>query len=293
MTKRILFLFSISFSFAQNNYEFSGRIDKYTYELKEFLSYKASREKKKNIEITINEFNDFWNSDTLTEPNKKAVIDMSNMMLKKKFQASPTFLLFIDNILAIKRDEDNSNNFSDWLASIKYYIKRKRTGYLHNYFKYSSQFFKTHNIYVKANKHWKLSNGRMTIENDSHNPVFVFSYVDLIGSTGKDSSYIVRTSGRYYPLKQRWFGRGGKVFWIRVGLDTASVYAYLKDYKIDLKTSIWRADSVDFYDRRTFDHVLEGKLRDKFGYSVPNKSVLYPSFDSYRHDYLITERVPR
>jgi len=288
----ILFIFGSSYSFAQNNYEFSGRVDKYTYELNEFLSFKASKTKKKNIESLILTFDNFWNSDTLTAANKKSIIDMSNMMVKKRFQASPTFLLFIDNIFSIKRDSDNTANFDVWLNSIKYYVKRKRTGYLHNYFKYSIQFFKTHNIYVKAKKHWKLSNGRMFIEEDNHNPVFVFNNVDLIGTTGKDSSYIVRTSGKYYPLKQRWIGYGGKIFWTRVGLDTATVYANLKKYKIDLKTSIWRADSVDFYDRRTFDYVLEGKIRDKFGYTTPNKSVLYPSFDSYRHDYIISEIYP-
>jgi len=288
----ILFIFISSYSIAQNNYEFSGRVDKYTYELNEFLSFKASKDKRKKIESITLSFNNFWGSDTLTTENKKSIIEISNMMIKKRFHASPTFFLFIDNILSIKRDEDNSDNFEDWINSITYYIKRKRTGYLHTYFKYSIQFFKTHRIYVKAKKHWKLSNGKMSIENDNHNPVFVFNNVDLIGTTGKDSSYIVGTSGKYYPLKQRWLGYGGKIFWTRVNLDTAVVFAKLKKYKIDLKTSIWRADSVDFYDRRTFDYVLEGKIRDKFGYSTPNKNSLYPSFDSYRHDYIINEIYP-
>ncbi len=288
----ILFVGLVSNMFAQKNYEFSNRIDKYPYELNEFLSIKASKDKKKKLKLLSLEFSNFWNSDTLTETNKKDIIDMSNTMIKKRFQASPTFLLFIDNIFSIKRDVDNSQNFNDWLMSLKYYVKRKRVGYLHKYFKYSMQFFKTHKLYVKAKKNWRLSNGKMTIEEDDHNPVFVFRNVDLIGTTGKDSSYIVRTSGKYYPLKQRWLGNGGKIFWTRVGLDTSTVYAKLKIYKIDLKASIWRADSVDFYDRRTFDYVLEGRIRDKFGYSKPNINVLFPSFDSYRHDYLLKDIYP-
>ncbi len=204
----ILFIFIFSNSIAQNNYEFSNRLDKYTYELNEFLSFKASKNKKKEIESLMFEFNNFWNSDTLSKANKNAIIDMSNMMVKKRYQASPTFLLFIDNVVSIKRDEDNTNNFDAWINSIKYYVKKKRTGYLHNYFKYSSEFFKTHRIYVKAKKSWTLSNGKMTIEEEKHNPVFVFSRVDLVGSTDKDSSYILRSSGKYYPLKQRWIGYG-------------------------------------------------------------------------------------
>jgi len=285
----ILFISFISNSFAQNNYEFSGRINKYTYELNEFLTYKASKDKKKKIELLITEFSNFWNSDTLSQTNKNDIIAMSNVMVKKRFQASPTFLYFIDNILSIKRDEDNSANFNDWFKSLDYFIKRKRTGNLHKYFISSSIFFKTHHIYEKGKKIWKLSNGRMKIIDEKHYPVFVFSYVDIIGTTGKDSSYILRTSGKYYPLKQRWKGQGGKIFWNRVGLDTAVVFANLRKYKIDLKTSIWRADSVDFYDRRTFDFALSGRIRDKFGYSNPIKTVLYPSFDSYRHDYLIKD----
>ncbi len=287
-----IFLFFAWQTQAQKAYEFSNYIDKYPSELEEFMTMKVSKDKKKILEITMLEFGAFWQSDTLSDGVKKKIIRMSNMMTLNRYRANPTFEYFISTILAIHRDTDNADNFEDWLKSIEYYVKRKRSAYLHQYFQHSILFFKHHYIFDKSKKVWKLSHGKMKIEEDGHNPVFVFNTVDLTGFTSKDSSYILRTTGKYYPLKARWVGQGGKVFWNRVGVDTNLVFAFLKSYKIDLKTNLWRADSVVFYDRRKFDFPLVGKYRDKFGYSTPKKNVTYPSFTSYRHDLLMKDVYP-
>ncbi len=284
------FLFAIAFTgIAQKTYEFSYYLDKYPSELREFVFMSSSKDKKKEFEPVLTEFNDFWQSDTLNDDNKKQIIKMSNMMSQKRIRANPTFILFVKAVLSIARDSDNVSNISPWLSSMDYYIKRKKIAYLNIYLKSSRHFFNTHYISNRTNKYWKVSNGRMSIGKDNHSPIFIFPSVDITGFTKNDSSYILRSSGTYFPMKSRWLGYGGRVFWTRLGVDTNVVFANLKKYKIDLKSTIWRADSVVFYDRRKFDYPLVGRFRDKFGYSKPSKKVSFPFFESYRHDIVLKE----
>lgn len=286
-----LFLFSLSI-FAQKSYEFSTYVEKYPFELQEFMSANADKDKKKEIEEFILGFDQFWQSDSLSKNEKMEVIKMSNLMSANRFHAFPAFDNFSKSILAISRDDDNEENFSDWINSLEYYVKRKRIAYLHQYLEYSLQFFTSHIIYDKSNKIWKLSHGKMKIEEETNNPVFIFGTVDLTGYSDKDSSYILRTSGKLHPIKKRWEGQGGKMFWTRLGIDTNTIFAQLSYYKIDLSTNLWRADSVIFYDRRKFDFPLEGKIRDKYGYSEPNEASTFPSFTSYRHDLVMKDVFP-
>jgi hypothetical protein len=274
---------------SQKKYEFSYYLDKYPAELKEFIFLNASKEKKKEFTPLLEEFTLFWQSDTLNDDLKKQIAKMSNMMSQNRFRANPTFIYLTQSIMSIARDSDNVDNIMPWLKSMDYYITRKKSAYMNMYLQSSRHFFETHLISDRANKNWKVSNGRMKIGELNKTPTFTFDLVNLTGYTDKDSSYILRTSGTYFPMKDRWIGKGGKVFWTRLGVDTNVVFAFIKDYKIDLKTTIWRADSVTFYDRRKFDFALMGRFRDKFGYSKPNKNTSFPFFQSYRHDLVLKE----
>lgn len=276
-------------AYAQRNYEFSNYLEKYPAELQEFIFMNSSKDKNKELEPVMAEFNLFWQSDTLSPAHKKQIIKISNMMSQNRFRATPTFIYFAQTIISIARDNDNVSNIMPWLLSMDYYINRKKTAYLNIYLQTSKRFFDTHYISDISNKNWKVSNGLMTIGEDNHAPTFIFKSVDVTGFTDVDSSYILRTSGVYYPMKDRWKGYGGRVFWTRLGVDTNIIFAQILDYKIDLKSTIWRADSVTFYDRRKFDYPLLGRFRDKFGYSKPSKTVSFPFFESYRHDLVLKE----
>jgi hypothetical protein len=288
----LLLLFSFLEIQAQKKYEFSGYTDKYLFELNEFLSIDITKEKKEKVERVISEFTAFYNSDTLSEANKKSLIQMSNLLTKNRFGATPTFYYFIDNILALKRNKANADQFEDWLKSTQFYVERKRVAYLHQYLQYSLDYFDNHFLYEKGDKVYKVSSTKMKISEEEHNPIFILENVNLIGTTKKDSTVVYHTNGTYYPLKNRWVGMGGKVFWERHKLDTNAVYAVLLNYKIDLQSNLWRADSVTFYDKRRFSYSLQGTYRDNFGYSIPDEHTPNPSFTSFRHDLVLKDVFP-
>ncbi len=277
---------------AQTKYSFSNRPDKFVYEFQEFMTIKVSKDTEKKVEFMMLEFTPFWNSDTLSDDEKINIIQMSNIMIKKRFNAHPSFEYYIKNIMAIKRDSVNADNFDDWLSSVLYYVKRKRKGYLHKYFMASTMFFENHYIYNKAKKVWKIDDAKIKIEIIDNNPVYHFDTINLVGTTGKDSTFIWKTTGSYYPLKERWVGHSGKVFWTRVGFAEGTVFAKLSNYKISLKSAIWTADSVLFYDRRNFSFGLLGRLSDKYSYSKQDSSSRYPSFSSYRYDLVLNDLYP-
>ncbi|MCK5845794.1 MAG: hypothetical protein KAG84_00025 [Bacteroidales bacterium] len=250
---------------------------------------KVSKDTKKDIEEKMIEISLFWNSDTLSDKEKKSVMLMCNMMIAKRFNAHPTFNFYINNIIALKRDELNKGLFDDWIKSITYYVQKRRTGYLHRYFKASTMFFETHHIYEKSKKVWKVDNAKMQLKIIDNKPVYRFDTVTLVGTTGADSTYISHTTGDYHPLRERWEGHGGKLYWKRVGLADGVVYAKLTKYKISLKSAVWSADSVMFYDKRNFSFGLEGSVKDKYSFTKQGENSRYPSFSSYGHNYTIDE----
>jgi len=78
-----------------------------------------------------------------------------------------------------------------------------------------------------------------------------------------------------------WYGENGKVNWERAGYSSDSVYAELKQYSIEMKSSDYQADSVVFYNYKFFDYPLVGKISEKIlANSTPEKAT-YPRFDSY------------
>ncbi|OYT11884.1 MAG: hypothetical protein B6I18_02640 [Bacteroidetes bacterium 4572_112] len=283
-----IFLLSLSIS-AQKKYSFSNRDDKFLFEYQEFMSMKVSKDTKKKVEDQMLIIAPFWNSDTLSKKEKMSIISMCNLMIGKRFNAHPSFEYLMDNILAVKRDQVNKDIFDDWFTSIGYYVKKRRKGYLHRYFQASTRFFNTHYIHDKSKKVWKISNPKVRIEIIDNKPIYSFDTVNLVGTTGKDSTYIWQTTGSYYPLQEKWVGHGGKVFWTRVSFEESTVWAKLRDYKISLKSALWTADSVMFYDRRNFSYGLMGSFKDKYSYSKQDSNARYPAFSSYRHDLSIKD----
>jgi len=62
-----------------------------------------------------------------------------------------------------------------------------------------------------------------------------------------DTFELFNTSGKFYPSKNLWVGKGGRVDWTRVGLDSNRVYAIIKNYNIDLNDGELVADSSNFF----------------------------------------------
>ena len=79
--------------------------------------------------------------------------------------------------------------------------------------------------------------------------------------------------------------------WEKKGLSIDSVYVKLKNYVIDTRTTLVKADSVSFMNKLMFDFPLQGFFSDKItkGKQVEN----YPKFVSYSKDIIIENVYPQ
>src|SRR5690606_30281102 len=68
----------------------------------------------------------------------------------------------------------------------------------------------------------------------------------------------------------------------RAGLPADSVYVLLSNYRIDMRSSGFTADSVRFYNLSYFGQPLLGSVEEKVSANViTSDNALYPSFQSY------------
>src|SRR5690606_6876614 len=97
-----------------------------------------------------------------------------------------------------------------------------------------------------------------------------------------DSTIIEGTTGVFYPDDNRFFGKGGRVYWEKAGMPKNKVYADLKSFQIDLRKAGFEADSVTFFNDKYLTQPEEGKFEEKLTRAVESEIYRYPKFDSYK-----------
>lgn len=121
-------------------------------------------------------------------------------------------------------------------------------------------------------------------------PLVVFEDITMIGSNPRgDSIAIEETGGTFYPTSGKFIGKGGKVSWVKAGLDN-DVYASLKRYTIDCKIGNYTSDSATFTGKQFFDKPQLGKLTDRI--ITENGETTYPRFDSYSKRLIVKNIYP-
>ena len=139
-------------------------------------------------------------------------------------------------------------------------------------------------IYLQQPNTWKVSQTDFDFNTDAE-PNLVFKKVDIFCITPGDTFELYQTSGKFYTTKNIWMGKGGKVDWSRVGLDSSRVYAIIKNYKIELSDGLLEADSSLFYNKDLQAKPMLGKVIDKpMGKSQGDKSI-YPQFEGYFSEF--------
>ncbi len=287
-----IFLFVFLGIISQNTfgqaYKFSKRVESYPEELKEFMTFRIDKSKKKATIEYLEQFAIFWNSDSINSESKKKIIAYSNVMTRKRMHPFPDFKNYIDAILAVSRSERGQQLFLPWLKSFESLLaSRSKT----NFFKYlnmSKDLFRYSILYKTSTFKWTTDNLNFTISKEGKYPVFVFDSLDLKCITKVDSGMVYGTKGVCNPLKSSWKGEGGRVLWIRAGLAEADVHAELTTYDVKLKSNRYVCDSVKFYDTRRFSFPLYGRLSEKI-FTSKTTRVNYPNFSSFRTDLEIKD----
>ena len=221
-----------------------------------------------------------WNSEQYNPSQKQIIYFIGNQMLNKRLKAFPDFYSYIRALDIVKETHQPDILFFEWTAILKKLISGKNSRTFLAFLDSSIPLFSENLVYESQSTRWKVTRPDFHFEMDTV-PVIRFAASDLIGYSNDDSLTIINTKGIYFPLNNRWVGKGGRVDWRRAGMDPLQIYADLHNYVIPMRFSKFVADSVDFFYKKYFSSSLSGRFIDKAQADVSEQLASYPAFDSY------------
>ena len=267
-------LVSASSLFSQRPNSFSFDPSVFIGEFETFVASSGKREVKDLGE----EFSGYYRTGKFNNAQKIQIVKLSNEMLNATCQLSPDFEGYLATINALVSNNYLSK-FDGWHKTLSASLKKSLDDY-RKFLLVSRNVFAENKLLQLGGFTWVSStaDAELIIEKE---PLFYFKNLNLFCYTPGDTFELFNTSGKFYPSKNLWVGKGGRVDWTRVGLDSNRVYAMIKNYKIDLNDGELVADSSNFFNLDLSAKPMLGRVKDKpMGKSQGDKSI-YPQFEGY------------
>ncbi len=231
----------------------------------------------KSAQEAMGDFLGFYNAGKLTNPQKMMVIKLTNQMVNLNMGA-PTFDLYLRAMNGLI-ENNQVPKFDSWHKALNLSLAKSKDDFK-EFLKISKNIFADHIIAEQGVMKWTSTNADITLQTKGE-AAFVVKNTDLVCYTPGDTLEIFNTSGVYFPAQNKWMGKGGKLDWTRVGIDTGNMYAELLKYSIDFTSGFVTADSALFYYPLLFSKPLAGKVIDRpMAQSLGDRSV-YPQFKSF------------
>ena len=289
---RVLFVLFASFlialpeiASAQDEMTFASTREGFFQELTSFLMDTPSKTRQKRSEELLEKFQEKWMSERFSAEEKDEVIFAANFMLKESVQAYPGFYNYLKTLLDLSNTTLPRSSVIAWLRSLEPGVTENMGRNFDDYLEWSSRLFNNNILLEERNDQWKFKSADYAIVFDTAVRL-EFKKLDLIYTTGRDSSLIEGTKGTYRVKQAAWMGEGGRIDWRRVNLEDDKVFAEIKgQYKISMEESGYSIDTVLFYNKIYLRRPLLGSLTEKVLSSAPGKRTSYPRFESFVSDY--------
>jgi len=282
----VFLLFSFT-SFSQKITSFSEETNTFLSELDIFLS-QTKNDELKQISKKISKS---FDKGEISSPNQKIIRNISNLMLEKKMKSTPYFRDFLSVVIQLKDDEINKSKLSDWLTVSENIVLNFSSRQLLKYCEFSSSFLSAKTLRNSKSVKWHADCNTFYFKDNNGVPyVHFISEIDLSCSNRNGSFQISDTKGKYWIQNNKFEGIGGRVDWKDRGWSSDSVYANLSIFSIDVKESQFKADSVHFYNNKSFSFPVIGEFLNK---AVSGSSAEhYPVFKSYKKDIVLYNILP-
>jgi hypothetical protein len=280
----LLLLFVAPMAHAQQMKPFTPNSDTYIVELQALFAQGDEKKAKKFFEETVIPI---WNSGHFSPVQKDRVYKVSNLMVTKKKKAVD-FENYIYALIAFaqsSRPASDFDAFHDGLEKVVTQLSRKQ---FTDYLEMCRGLFTELVLFDSRSVKWVAGTDQFSLEYDSI-PKVIFGKMDLKALSKGDSSIIYGTSGVYYPTRQQWQGKGGRVDWTRAGFPATETYADLNGYVIDVSKPGYRIDSVTFHHPKYLSKPHIGTITEKILADVKDDKASYPRFDSYDKRIVIKE----
>jgi hypothetical protein len=276
----ILLITTIKFSYGQGNQlkMFTPDSVKFINDLEGYMETGLATHK--DVKEFLQKFSLAWKSPKYTHYYKQATYDISNEMLTRKIPVYPTYQTFLSAMLNLISSGVTQKQFDQWIAGLEKLVKQHPYTNLNTYLSMGESLFGSNVFFKSPTVSWSVSNNSYTFRSDSV-PEVIFSNVNLKCTNERNDTILVyATNGIFFPLRGTWVGKGGKIDWVRTGLDANVVFGELQNYTVICRQGGFAADSVIFWDKSYFDKSLLGRVIEK-DISEPKGSETYPRFISY------------
>ncbi len=265
---------------AQRLEEFSADRGEFTTQLGNYMT--AS--KQKTLEDVFKEFEKNFKGGMFSDEEFQQILKTSNAMLGYRMTASPYFMDYLAALMVVKKTENPEQQFKDWhfiLDSMLADIENQRLNPFLEFVQFSKDFFEKKALrYSDLGTSWYAITDRYTLNYKDKKPSVIFEKLDLMAAAKKDSIFIYQTAGEYFPVEQRWKGKGGKVTWERLGL-APEVYVIFEDYELEAKKSLYEVSKAKLHYPQFFGNkVIEGTFSDKLVSGNDATLGTYPRFES-------------
>ncbi len=272
------------FAHAQMIKEVHSNKNDYFLDISTILQYTSNKDYLAEGEALLENFSGVWESGYFKPHHRDKIYEVSNTMLSKGMRSYPHFYDFVSTLVMFVRSKQSDESLETWLSELDTIATQRSSKPVSDFLEYTQNLFAKSILFESRSRAWYFRNGKFSFAYDSL--LYIeFPELDLVCSTGKDSTVIENTKGRYYISNQYFSGHEGKISWQRAGFDEDEVYADIRSYDVDLKTLSFTADSAVFHDKRFFDFPIPGSITEKVLSSPPGDRASYPRFDSYLKDY--------
>lgn len=262
---------------------------KFLNELSGFFDVANKQDGKKFIDG----FRDYWINDknsknySFTPFQRAFVYRTGDALLKKQYRPYPEFENLLKALMNLIDNKVPEKTWKEWIDAMDKVVAKGNKKHISALLEASESLFRGNIIFQSNAIEWIASNGNYTITSDTAVRI-TWTQLDLTGAVKGDSLTIYNTAGVFYPTTGKWYGKMGKVNWVRTGLDENTVYAELRKYDITLRQPTYDADSVTFYHKLYFNKPLVGRLVDKAVVDAKPENASYPKFTSYTKRFKMT-----
>lgn len=231
--------------------------------------------------------------DSLSFDKRLEIIDLSNLLLSRQCRPRPHFITFQRVLNEFFFEDKTSHGYEEWLEGLILLLKGDNAllKTINQWLSLSLSLLEDNIFYSSTSVTWKVSTPSFRFFTDE-TMMILFEDVTVACYSGRDFIQIMNATGYINPFTLEWHGIKGKVTWERAGMPENQMYALLDQFRINLKTPGYSADSVKLYYPALFEGIALGKLEDKVTLIKDLASIKYPQFVSYKNSYEIDDFIP-
>lgn len=276
----IYLLLCINISFAQKHKTFRKNDTEFIIDATQFLLKKNIKESKDPF---LNDFKQYWNSETISEKRKNKIYRTSNSFVKRKTRPYPTYANYIECLLEFSKLNIDKKSFDTWHNAIHRLLKNKKIklSTINKLLLQTKNLIKNNIIYKSYSVQWKGKNLIYNYEIVNKKLAINFAPFDLFCFSQRDSSKIINTSGKYFPLEKLWKGKKGKITWEKAGKNPQYEFATFNEYEIKMSKNYFSVDTVKYFNSKLASNGIYGKLQDKTIKIPKPEKAIYPKFMSF------------